>query len=191
MGESIRPTSKACYDIVPVITCANEPTPIYLDFSNRRSCHFRALAVPATPEPKGQLMLPVPLSANPGIQCFGFFSYSKASMRNVYTISTCRSEDKTTGIVLDYTDGTRSTLGWVSPGGLSDAVAVADDGMWILVPRTTTYGTCSAQIVFDQSELGTAAREYLHVQWQGELEWWFSSSQCRLHHGGKQTPADP
>lgn len=86
---------------------------------------------------------------------------------------------RVTGLLLTYLDGAEDALGRVCLAKLQPPERVYEDGIWILTELIDKYPQV-VRIVVEKP--GRNADRYLHVRWQGQLEWWSSVRQCEVHY---------
>ncbi|OAA51460.1 hypothetical protein NOR_00053 [Metarhizium rileyi] len=183
MGEYPPPGTESQYTLDLILTASNEPTSFFIDLSKGLravgTCHRAS-------EGKARLSLPSAKSCYPRSMFFERFYYSRATLEDVTQVLPCRIASVIVGAIFCYRNGTRASLGWVALNQLDAPVTVDTPGLWFLI---TKFGPGFPKITaICHSPPVTGGQEYFHVQWQGELEWWFSCRQCQLHHNGRQTP---
>lgn len=137
--------------------------------------------------------LPEPLSLYPESQPIEDYFYTSALLDNATTVTPCNGSYKggayITGLILTYTDGHESCVGHIRRDSLSCPLELTESPMlWLgfslenMEPRVAKIETVSRPS-------DTHSLEWLEVPWTGQLEWWFSARQCKVHHKQKASPA--
>ncbi|OAA65106.1 hypothetical protein LEL_10553 [Akanthomyces lecanii RCEF 1005] len=190
MGEHPRPGTEHSYKYRTLLRLSDDrPVTIYADMSDGLRSIYIPQEMNHTSEVKSRLTLPQPTSKF----CFSSqdsFIYSKAALEDVSQIRICGNEERITGMLLGYSNGTWASLGSVDVNQLRGAMHVDAAGLWIQSAYTEgpPWVTTRAHIVCVTSRSPTSGHENsLHVRWHGELEWWYSKRQCEVHYGDKHT----
>ncbi len=183
MGEYPPPGTESQYENTLILSASNEPTSFFVDLGKG----LRAVGTGhRATEGKATLSLPSAMSSYPRSMTFERFYYSITSLEDVTEVIPCRIASVIVGAIFCYRNGTRASLGWVTLEHLGTPEVVDTPGLWF---RIAKFGPGFPRVTAIHHRRPVAGgQEHLHVQWQGELEWWFSCRQCQLHYNGRQTP---
>ncbi|WQF81014.1 hypothetical protein CDEST_06028 [Colletotrichum destructivum] len=141
--------------------------------------------------PSHSITLNQPLSQHPEAAFSKPYFYSAASLDCVDTIVPCQryidGRRHIIGLLLKFPEGRQSCVGQIRLDSLGNPIqAYSHQNLWIgfsLVHRRLFVSA----LTLSEPNL-TEGLSWLKVQLHGTLEWWFSSTQCQLHHMGKSSP---
>ncbi|KAK8148179.1 hypothetical protein G3M48_000219 [Beauveria asiatica] len=130
MGEHPRPGTEDTYKYKTLLGLSdNRPVTIYADMSDG----LRSVMIPKNltnvSRVKPRLTLLQPTSMFP--RSHDSFFYSKAPLEAVSRIRICRVEERITGMLLGYSNGSWTSLGSVDLDQLESAMDVDTCGLWI------------------------------------------------------------
>ncbi|KAM3446846.1 hypothetical protein MY3296_009282 [Beauveria thailandica] len=130
MGEHPRPGTEDTYKYKTLLGLSdNRPVTIYADMSDG----LRSIMIPKNltnvSRAKPRLTLLQPTSMFP--RSHDSFFYSKAPLEAVSRIRVCRVEERITGMLLGYSNGSWTSLGSVDLDQLDSAMDVDTCGLWI------------------------------------------------------------
>lgn len=123
--------------------------------------------------------LPQPASSYPRGKRGEAFYLSVIKLRPATSMRLSVNGRRITGLLLIYQDGAEDTLGRVCLVKLQPPERLYEDGIWILAEQVDKYPQVVRVVV---EKPGRNVDRYLHVRWQGQLEWWSSARQCELHY---------
>ncbi|WQF75107.1 hypothetical protein CDEST_00121 [Colletotrichum destructivum] len=151
-----------------------------------------------TPEPSPLLPsshllgLREPLSHYPRSFLLDYYFYSCVSLSHLDLIIPCRvlllGAQRITGLLLRYTNGTHSTAGQVRLNCLEKPLQASGlQTLWLGFSKRYHLPFVS---VLEVSAPGPRQVVccWFQVELCGVLEWWFSTTQCQVHHKGKSSP---
>ncbi|EFZ03787.1 hypothetical protein MAA_00861 [Metarhizium robertsii ARSEF 23] len=159
---------------------------------------IRELALTPGPEEANEtrnLRKPAPESCYPAITSVKSYFYTFAPLENLDLIKTCSFDGVVTGLLFQYHDGSRASVGQVRLDWL---------GQEQQVPHKATIGFAMSRTADQCPYVGSVlvcvaplARNLLpaksdldfEVTCCGKLEWWFTRRQCQLAHGAYTSPS--
>ncbi|KAJ8127384.1 hypothetical protein O1611_g6251 [Lasiodiplodia mahajangana] len=136
------------------------------------------------------LRLPIATSPYPESMSYEDYLYTTARVDHVAHVSLCRADSSSviTGLVFEYTDGHRESVGQIRLDCLEDPFMIdISQKMWLKISRSPDGYPQVVDAGFSpiKERLGKTGGEYLYIMWHGVLEWWFSLNQCLLYHNGQ------
>ncbi|OBR03246.1 hypothetical protein CH63R_12373 [Colletotrichum higginsianum IMI 349063] len=163
---------------------------IFYEHSPRMVFHLAFETAKPVP-PSRSITLNQPLSQNPISSLSKPYFYSAASLDCVDTIVPCQryidGRRHIIGLLLKFPEGRQSCVGQIRLDSLGNPIqAYSIQNLWIGFSLYRRRLFVSA-LTLSEPNL-TEGLSWLKVQLHGTLEWWFSSTQCQLHHMGKSSP---
>ncbi|KAK3300334.1 uncharacterized protein B0H64DRAFT_380644 [Chaetomium fimeti] len=166
-----------------------EPSRIFYDTSDSR---MGVLAF-ETPPPESDGQRPAsltPLSPGPESGPLEPYFYSSSDLSGVTAVTPCERRFGETsvirGLLLHHADAHVSCVGEVRLDSLGCPLKV-EGPIWLGF-STTRGAPCVTQIATSRPA-ETDAVDWLALPCRGQLEWWYSFRQCRVHHEGRASPA--
>ncbi|KAI1438836.1 hypothetical protein GGR50DRAFT_702799 [Xylaria sp. CBS 124048] len=119
------------------------------------------------------------------------FLYTSACVDNVTHVRLCRAKSSSviTGLVFEYADGHRESVGQTRLDWLGDAILIdPSEKMWLKFSRYTGRFPRVVDAGFSPiSKSMGHTKEYFYIMWHGILHWWVSLNQCWLYQDGRES----
>lgn len=170
-----------------VFAASGGPDRIYWDYSQWGSRKL-ATTSPAdqTPGPSISHISPRPYTSGPIL-------YSSASLQDIIGIIPCQKRHKAhlsiTGLLICYPNNCQACVGEVRLDSLCTTIKVADfPALYLGFTYAEHKFPYLARIeLLPPKDMETY--EWLELGWQGTLEWWYESRQCKIWYNDKESPA--
>jgi len=147
-----------------------------------------------TPEPApapASLFLTEALAQPPNPKLLGSYFYSRANLDQVEKIMPCQrfvcGQQQIMGLLFEHFGGRQSCVGQIRLDCIGSPLQLAGHHSFWLAFSENGCGPFVSTIELSHVE-PTRGLSWLEVLLCGNLEWWFSWSQCQVFHMGKSSP---
>lgn len=167
-----------------VATPMGRPASFYfnLHWSGARELVFNGPVIPQLVP----AILPRPFSPYPRSTSYETFMWSYALLDCVASLRPCRQRrlevEVVSGLVLQYEDGTTTTVGEVRLDCMGDRIAIDSACVWLGFLATEGF-PCVTAIEVTQPANDTLT--WFEVPMTGRLEWWYTVRQLQVWHDGR------
>ncbi|KAJ0159919.1 hypothetical protein CTA2_8892 [Colletotrichum tanaceti] len=133
-----------------------------------------------------------PPSHYPRSRLFDYYFYSCVSLSDLDLIIPCRvlvrGAQRITGLLLRYANGTQSTAGQVRLDSLEKPLQASGlQTVWLGFSERD-HGPFVSVLEVSPPGPRRGVMCWFRVDLCGVLEWWFSTTQCQVHHKGRSSP---
>jgi len=162
----------------------SKPSEIYFSYTHRS---LYALACSPPHISNRTVSLPAP-SSYPASVMLGKYLFTVAPLENVTEVTPClgvgRVDPLIVGLLFRYSDGRRACVGEFRLDRCGTTMEVGTSGgLFLGLTQTMLNRSCVTRVeIFRPKD--RAPLTWLDLPWKGNLEWWFSHTECQVSYDG-------